>query len=104
MVVISCYLQEWIMQKLQALMSLSIRHLQLQQLEKRLLDYGKSVINHGPAFGIQTSHQGRFCVVGGGLPLFVDGQIVGGIGCSSGSADQDIVVAQAGIDALLSAY
>ena len=49
---------------------------------KATLDYGKSVINHGPAFGIQTSHQGRFCVVGGGLPLFVDGQIVGGIGCS----------------------
>ncbi|MDA9030744.1 heme-binding protein [Candidatus Pseudothioglobus singularis] len=69
---------------------------------KATLDYGKSVINHGPAFGIQTSHQGRFCVVGGGLPLFVDGQIVGGIGCSSGSSDQDIVVAQAGIDAILS--
>jgi uncharacterized protein GlcG (DUF336 family) len=36
------------------------------------------------------------------LPLFVDGQIVGGIGCSSGSSDQDIVVSQAGIDAILS--
>ena len=68
---------------------------------KATSDYGKSVSNHGPAFGIQTSHQGRFCVVGGGLPLFVDSQIVGGIGCSSGSSDQDIVVAQAGLDALL---
>ena len=68
---------------------------------KATSDYGKSVRNHGPAFGIQTSHQGRFCVVGGGLPLFVDGQIVGGIGCSSGTPDQDIVVAQAGLDAFL---
>jgi len=68
---------------------------------KATSDYGKSVRNHGPAFGIQTSHQGRFCVVGGGLPLFVDSQIVGGIGCSSGTSDQDIVVAQAGLDALL---
>jgi len=41
------------------------------------------------------------CVVGGGLPLFVDSQIVGGIGCSSGTPDQDIVVAQAGLDACL---
>jgi len=66
---------------------------------KTTLDYGNAVRNHGPAFGIKTSHQGRFCVVGGGLPLFVDSQIVGGIGCSSGTSDQDIVVAQAGLDA-----
>ena len=66
---------------------------------KATLDYSNAVRNHGPAFGIQTSHQGRFCVVGGGLPLFVDSQIVGGIGCSSGTPDQDIVVAQAGLDA-----
>ena len=66
---------------------------------KSTLDYGNAVRNHGPAFGIQTSHQGRFCVVGGGLPFFVESQIVGGIGCSSGTPDQDIVVAQAGLDA-----
>ena len=40
---------------------------------KPTADYGASVRNHGPAFGIQTSHQGRFCVVGGGLPIFTDG-------------------------------
>ncbi|SVB73412.1 uncharacterized protein METZ01_LOCUS226266 [marine metagenome] len=68
---------------------------------KSTLDYGKAARNHGPAFGIHTSHQGRFSVVGGGIPLFVDNQIVGGIGCSSGTADQDIVVAQAGLDAFL---
>ena len=70
---------------------------------KATLDYGNAVRNHGPAFGIQTSHLGRFCVIGGGLPLFVDSQIVGGIGCSSGTPDQDIVVAQAGLDAFLKA-
>ena len=73
------------------------------EARKSTLDYGNAVRNHGPAFGIQTSHQGRFCVIGGGLPLFVDSQIVGGIGCSSGTPDQDIVVAQAGLDAFLKA-
>jgi uncharacterized protein GlcG (DUF336 family) len=68
---------------------------------KPTADYGAAVRNHGPAFGIQSSHQGRFCVVGGGLPLFVEGQIVGGIGCSSGAPDQDTVVSQAGLDALI---
>jgi len=56
----------------------------------------------GPAFGMHTSNQGRFMIVGGGLPIFINGVIAGGVGCSSGSADQDREVAQAGIDKLLS--
>lgn len=38
--------------------------------------------------------------VEGGLPLLVDGKIVGGIGVSGGSSEQDGVVAKAGVDAL----
>jgi len=36
----------------------------------------------------------------GGLPLVVDGKVVGGIGASGGSAEQDGAVAKAGADAL----
>ena len=63
--------------------------------------YGEVSQPGGPAFGIHVSNQGRFMIVAGGLPVFVDGQIVGGVGCSSGHPDQDEAVAQAGIDALL---
>jgi len=55
----------------------------------------------GPAFGIHVSNQGRFMIFGGGLPIFVDGLIAGGVGCSSGSPEQDQAVAQAGIDRLM---
>ncbi len=55
----------------------------------------------GPAFGIHVSNQGRFMIVAGGVPVFVNDEIVAGIGCSSGTPDQDEVVAQAGVDALL---
>ena len=55
----------------------------------------------GPAFGIHVSNQGRFMIFGGGLPIFIDGQIAGGVGCSSGSPEQDQAVAQAGIDRLM---
>jgi len=65
--------------------------------------YGEVSQSGGPAFGIHVSNQGRFMIVAGGLPIFVDEQIVGGVGCSSGHPDQDEVVAQAGIDALLAA-
>jgi uncharacterized protein GlcG (DUF336 family) len=55
----------------------------------------------GPAFGIHVSNQGRFMIFGGGLPVFIDGAIAGGVGCSSGSPEQDQAVAQAGIDRLM---
>jgi uncharacterized protein GlcG (DUF336 family) len=38
--------------------------------------------------------------VEGGLPIYVDGKIVGGIGVSGVNSDQDGVVAKAGADAL----
>jgi len=49
-------------------------------------------------FGIHTALGGRISVVGGGLPIFVDGECVGGIGLSSGTPTQDLECAQAGID------
>ena len=61
--------------------------------------YGEVSVPGKPAFGINTSNQGRFSIVAGGLPLFAAEQIVGGIGCSSGTPDQDEQVAQAGVDA-----
>ena len=38
--------------------------------------------------------------VEGGVPLVVDGKIIGGIGVSGGSSEQDGVVAKAGVDAM----
>lgn len=48
-------------------------------------------------FGIHTSAQGRFSTVGGGVPLEIDGLIVGAIGVSGGAPEQDIACAEAGI-------
>jgi glc operon protein GlcG len=36
----------------------------------------------------------------GGLPIIVDGYCVGGVGTSGGLGEQDLAVAQAGLDAL----
>lgn len=55
----------------------------------------------GPAFGLHTQLGGRFTIIGGGIPIVVDGEIVGAIGVSSGAAAEDHDVAQAGIDAFL---
>lgn len=53
------------------------------------------------AFGIHTECGGRISTVGGGLPVVVNGEFVGGIGVSSGAPQQDMDCAQAGIDAFL---
>lgn len=60
--------------------------------------YGERAVPDGPTWGIQHTNDGRFCIIAGGLPVVVDGVVVGGIGCSSGTADEDEVVAQAAID------
>jgi len=36
----------------------------------------------------------------GGIPIVSDGRIVGAVGCSGGTSDQDVVVCRAGLDAL----
>ncbi|MFQ5877813.1 MAG: heme-binding protein [Acidobacteriota bacterium] len=53
-----------------------------------------------PAYGIHMSNNGRFMIVGGGLPISVDGHVLGGVGCSGGTVHQDREVAVAGIVAL----
>ena len=68
---------------------------------KSTREYGEVSGPGAPAFGINSAIQGRFMIFAGGLPIFIDGQPVGGIGCSSGSPDQDEQVAQAGIEALM---
>lgn len=50
-----------------------------------------------PTFGIHITNDGHFSIIGGGLPVTVDGVIVGGIGLSSGTAHEDREVAEAAV-------
>ncbi|KAF2210591.1 hypothetical protein CERZMDRAFT_91105 [Cercospora zeae-maydis SCOH1-5] len=61
----------------------------------------KNFLPGGPGYGIHNSNGGRFTLIGGGLPIEIDGQVVGAIGVSTGTPAQDTEVAQAGLDALL---
>jgi uncharacterized protein GlcG (DUF336 family) len=50
----------------------------------------------GQFFGIHVSNGGRIMIFAGGIPLKRDGQVVGAIGVSGGTGDQDHAVAEAG--------
>ncbi len=52
-----------------------------------------------PLFGIHASNQGRLIVFAGGIPLEAGGRVVGAIGVSGGSVEQDHDVAEAGVAA-----
>src|SRR6476659_3348983 len=47
-------------------------------------------------FGIHVSNGGRIMIFAGGIPLKKDGKVVGAIGVSGGSGEQDHAVAEAG--------
>ena len=47
-------------------------------------------------FGIHASNGGKVMIFAGGIPLKKDGKVVGAIGVSGGSGDQDHTVAEAG--------
>ncbi|WP_330447278.1 heme-binding protein (plasmid) [Paracoccus marcusii] len=66
--------------------------------KKATHDYGAASQPGAPAYGIASAIGGRLMVVGGGLPVLWNGEVVGGIGVSSGTPAQDQAVAQAGID------
>ncbi|MPS25264.1 heme-binding protein [Pigmentiphaga sp.] len=59
--------------------------------------YNQLCVPGEPTFGIHVTNGGHFCVIGGGLPVTVDGQVVGGIGISSGTAIEDQACAEAAL-------
>lgn len=54
----------------------------------------------GQFYGIQQSNGGRVMIFAGGVPLKVGGTVVGAVGVSGGTGEQDQAVADAAAAAL----
>jgi uncharacterized protein GlcG (DUF336 family) len=59
------------------------------------LELGRNSQPGDQFFGIHASNRGRVMIFAGGIPIKVNGQIVGAIGVSGGSGEQDQAVAVA---------
>ena len=59
-------------------------------------DLGSNSQSGDQFFGIHASNGGRVMIFAGGIPLKKDGKVVGAIGVSGGSGEQDHSVAEAG--------
>lgn len=63
--------------------------------DKRTSDLARMAQPGAPLFGIEQSNGGKVVIFGGGLPVEIDGAIVGAVGTSAGTVEQDIAVAEA---------
>jgi uncharacterized protein GlcG (DUF336 family) len=51
----------------------------------------------GDLWGLQANGSGRYVVFGGGIPCWHDGLVVGAVGVSGGTAEEDAECARAGV-------
>lgn len=53
-------------------------------------------------FGLNNTNDGRVIPFGGGLPVIVNDEVIGGVGASGGMVSEDIQVAEAALEVLKS--
>ena len=66
-------------------------------------ELGEAVSPGGDLVGMNSADDGRYIAFGGGLPLWSDGRVVGGVGVSGGTAAQDVAAATVALAAYTSA-
>ncbi len=59
-----------------------------------------NMIRDNPSLVAGLPHFSRATTVGGGLPVILDGEVIGGIGVGGGTVEQDIECARAGLKVL----
>ena len=50
-----------------------------------------------PLFALNTVAGGKYCAMGGGVPLTHEGDVVAGVGVSGGTVDQDVAIVEAAL-------
>lgn len=65
-------------------------------LKMSTYDIGKLAQPGAPLYGIQNTNNGRIVIFGGGEPLEADGNVIGGLGVSGGTAEQDTFLGRYG--------
>src|SRR5450432_1391730 len=50
-----------------------------------------------PLYVLSTVSGGKYCAMGGGLPLTREGEVVAGVGVSGGTVDEDVAIVEAAL-------
>jgi uncharacterized protein GlcG (DUF336 family) len=60
-------------------------------------ELAKQASPSGPLFGLHANAGGRYVIFGGGIPLLRENEIIGAIGVSGGTVEDDVACAEFGI-------
>lgn len=50
-----------------------------------------------PLYGLENSVDNRLCSIGGGIPIIMNGDLIGAIGVSGGTVEEDILIANSSL-------
>jgi uncharacterized protein GlcG (DUF336 family) len=64
------------------------------------MELGSQCQPGGPLYGIQNNLGGRMVIFPGGVPVWMDGKLIGAVGVSGGTVEQDHLCATAGVEAV----
>ncbi|MER8967227.1 heme-binding protein [Mesorhizobium sp. M0808] len=65
-----------------------------------LLSFAKNIAGRIEAPGqplFPLISQGRFCAMAGGAPLTSEGEVIGGVGVSAGTVEEDVAILEAAL-------
>ncbi len=65
------------------------------------LELGKLAVPGGTFYGVDKADNGRLIIIGGGVPLIIGNRIMGGLGISGGTGEQDHEIALYGQSLLI---
>ena len=60
-------------------------------------DLAKLTQSGQQGFGLNTTNNSRVVIFGGGIPVKINGVVIGAVGASGGSVEEDIIVARAAV-------
>lgn len=63
-------------------------------------DLAKMAQSGKPLFGIDSTNHAKVVIFGGGIPIMSGGKVIGAVGASGGTVDQDVEVAEAAAKAV----
>jgi uncharacterized protein GlcG (DUF336 family) len=60
-------------------------------------DLAKMTQSGQQGFGLNTTNNSRVVIFGGGIPVKINGVVIGAVGASGGSVEEDVMVARAAV-------
>jgi len=63
-------------------------------------DLAKITQSGQQGFGLNTTNDARVVIFGGGIPIRAAGQVIGAVGASGGSVEEDVTIARADVAGL----